>query len=264
MSATNDPRPGHAESLAAWETNAVFWDERMGDGNRFHLELVWPHSEPLLELKAGQRVLDVGCGNGLTCRRLVAAGVDAVCIDFSEAMIERARGHDSPESGLIHYRQIDATDEHALLALGVGSFDAVIANMVLMDMSAIAPLYRAVARLLKPGGRFVYSVMHPAFNGKHAVMIEEQDEDERTRWVKVRGYLDAEPTLGEAIQGQPTPQPYFMRPLHELLGEAFAAGLVMDAIVEPAFPPVDEPRELSWESFSDIPPVLIVRLRAPR
>jgi hypothetical protein len=57
MSATNHPWPEHAESLAAGETNTVFWDEQMGDGNRFHLELVWPQSEPLLELKAGQRVL---------------------------------------------------------------------------------------------------------------------------------------------------------------------------------------------------------------
>lgn len=252
-----------ARAREAWETNAAFWDERIGDGNRFHLELVWPHSEPLLEAASGQRILDVGCGNGLTGRRLAARGIEVVGIDFSAAMLERARDYEAPIAGSIDYRQIDATDEAALLTLGIGSFDAAIANMALMDMSVIAPLYRAVAQLLKPGGRFVLSVMHPAFNGKHVVMVEEHEEGERTRWLKLRGYLQPEPTLGEAIHGQPLLQPYFMRPLHQLLGEAFAAGLVMDAIVEPAFAPSEDPPELSWASFPDVPPVLIVRLRRP-
>lgn len=258
-----DDADAHAGAEAAWDENAAFWDERMGDGNRFHLELVWPHSERLLEAAPGQRILDVGCGNGLTCRRLAAAAVEVVGIDFSEAMLDRARRYEAPAPGSIDYRRVDATDEDALVALGAGSFDAVIANMALMDISAITPLYRAVARLLKPGGRFVWSVMHPTFNGKYVVMTEDHEEGERTRWLKVRGYLEPEPTLGEAIAGQPVLQPYFMRPLHQLLGEAFAAGLVMDAIVEPAFPPDPEAPAGSWAAYPDVPPVLIVRLRAP-
>ena len=54
-----------------------------------------------------------------------------------------------------------------------------------------------------------------------------------------------------------------MRPLHQLLGEAFAAGLVMDAIAEPAFADDPEAGAGSWASYPDIPPLLIVRLRTP-
>jgi len=254
---------------SAWEENAAFWDERMGEGNRFHLELVWPASERLLAATAGQRILDVGCGNGLTCRRLARQGIDVVGVDFSAAMLERARERGTPGPGSIEYRQVDATDEDALAALGAGSFDGLIANMALMDMAEVAPLYRAAARLLKPGGRFVLSVMHPAFNGREAEMVEDAaaaDGSPPKRWLKVRGYLERGATVGEALRGQPVRQPYFMRPLEALLGEAFEAGLVLDGLVEPAFSADAEPPAeagLNWASFPHMPPVLVGRLRTP-
>ncbi len=64
----------NAEARRAWQANAAFWDERMGEGNDFVNLLVWPAAEPLLALRPGERVLDVACGNGLTSRRMAAAG----------------------------------------------------------------------------------------------------------------------------------------------------------------------------------------------
>jgi hypothetical protein len=51
--------------------------------------------------------------------------------------------------------------------------------------------------------------------------------------------------------------------MHALLGEAFAAGLVVDGLEEPAFPRVDSDsvRSFTWDSVWQIPPVLAMRLR---
>jgi hypothetical protein len=69
---------------------------------------------------------------------------------------------------------------------------------------------------------------------------------------------------GEAIVGQPKLQLYFHRPLQALFGAGFAAGFVLDALEERAFPP-DHPtgrNPLSWSGkFSEIPPVLVARMR---
>src|SRR5438128_10078907 len=56
----------------AWNQNAKFWDERMGEGNDFVEVLIWPVTDRLLALKPGERVLDIACGNGLTSRRMAA------------------------------------------------------------------------------------------------------------------------------------------------------------------------------------------------
>ncbi len=263
------PTPeGNAASLAAWEANAAFWDQRMGEGNDWVERLCWPAITRLLDVGAGERLLDVACGNGLTSRRLAALGATVVGIDFSGAMLEFGRAR--TEAGApIEYRHVDATDEAALVALGERSFDGALSNMALMDMAAITPLYRGLARLLRPGGRFVFSVPHPAFNGSHFALVAERREvgnrmvDEYG--VRVTGYLDAGTTLGVAISGQPELQPYFHRPLHDLLGRAFEAGFVLDGLEEPAFDVEDrdERRGPHWGNLPTIPPVLIARLRLP-
>jgi hypothetical protein len=68
------------------------------------------------------------------------------------------------------------------------------------------------------------------------------------------------------MAGQPQPQWYLHRTLSDLLGAAFAAGLVMDGMEEPCFPPhvAEAAPPLSWRRFTDIPPVLAVRLRLAR
>jgi 2-polyprenyl-3-methyl-5-hydroxy-6-metoxy-1,4-benzoquinol methylase len=268
MTVQEDLRQANEETRRAWNENAAFWDERMGEGNDFVEVLLWPPMERLLQVGPGQRVLDIACGNGLTSRRLAALGAEVVAFDFAEELIARARQRTAGEAGCLSYHVLDATDGAALLALGEGRFDAALCNMALFDMADIEPLFRALARLLRPGGRFVFSVIHPCFNNAHVVQMAEMEdragEIVTVYSVKVSGYMTPTISRGAAIAGQPRPQLYFHRPLQLLLGTGFAAGFVLDALDERAFPP-DHPapsNPLAWGgNFSEIPPVLVARLR---
>lgn len=258
----------HRETHAAWEANAAFWDERMREGNDFVEVLIWPATKRLLALQPGERVLDIACGNGLYARRMAAMGAEVVAFDFSEKLVELARQRTTKHSERIVYSVLDATDEAALLALGEGQFDAALCQMALFDMAEIEPLLRALARLLRPGGRFVFSVMHPCFNNPHMSHVAEMQDQEgivaTVYAVKVWGYMTASMARGAAIIGQPQPHVYFHRPLQVLLGAALDVGFVLDALEERAFPPDHPPGRhlLTWGgNFSEIPPVLVARVR---
>lgn len=265
-----DLEHAHRETRDAWNRNAAFWDDRMGEGNDFVEVLIWPATKRLLELQPGERVLDVGCGNGLYARRLAALGANVVAFDFAEEMIAHAVRRTTGLGERIRYAVLDATDEDALLTLGERSFDAAVCSMALFDMAEIDPLMRALSRMLRPGARFVFSVMHPCFNSPHMAHAAES-EDRDGEWttlysVKVNGYIRSTVARGAAIIGQPKPQVYFHRPLHVLLGAAFEAGFVLDGLEEPTFPPDHPPgrHPLRWgRNYWQIPPVLVARMRLP-
>jgi SAM-dependent methyltransferase len=270
MDGSEERQRANDETLAAWNENAAFWDERMGEGNDFVEILVWPATLRLLAVRPGERVLDVACGNGLSARRLAALGARVVACDFAAEMIAYARERTVERAEQIAYHVLDATDEAALLALGEGSFDAALCQMSLFDMAEILPLMRALTRLLRPGGRFVFSVIHPCFNNSRMMQVAEmgdRDGEIMTVYsVKVWGYMTETIARGVGIAGQPRPHLYFHRPLQTLLGAGLAAGFVLDGLEERAFPPEHLPGRspLSWSGrFSEIPPVLVARLRLP-
>jgi 2-polyprenyl-3-methyl-5-hydroxy-6-metoxy-1,4-benzoquinol methylase len=254
-----------AEVRDIWDAKAAFWDERMGEGNAFQLQLIGPAVERLLAVRPEEQILDIGCGNGVTSRRLAHLGARVVAIDSSSQFLELARSRSQDLSRRIEYRLVDATDEAQLLALGAGRFDALVCNMVLMDIPVIDPLARAAVRLLRPGGRFVFAVQHPAFNSNAVRLCAESetrgDGIEVTRHaVKLSDYLVVPAGKGPGMPGEPEPHWYFHRPLHELFGAFFRAGFVMDALEEPALTTQDvNPHELSWSNLPGIPPVLVAR-----
>ena len=253
----------NAEVRRRWEDNAGFWDERMGaEGNDFHRLLVRPAVERLLGDVAGQRVLEIACGNGLFARRLAHLGARIVATDTSPAMLERARVHDSAG---IEYRELDAADPAQFDSLPESGFDAVVCNMALMDMADIGPLAAALPRLLAQEGRFVFSITHPCFNTLGARFIHEFEDRggvaHEASGVQITRYATAATGEGVAIYGQPAKQLYFDRPLNGLLRPFFESGLAVDGLEEPAFPQPDGPVPLTWDALPEIPPVLAVRLR---
>ena len=249
-----------------WNAKAAFWDERMGDGNQFQLELIGPAVERLLAIQSGERILDVGCGNGVSSRRLAELGAQVVAVDYSARFLELARARSSDFADHIDYRLIDASDEAQLLARGEGQFDAVVCSMVLMDMPVIDPLLRAGRKLLAAGGRFIFAVQHPAFNSNAVSFCAETEtrpdgQEVAKHSVKMSAYLTVPAGKGTGMPNEPAPHWYFHRPLHELFGACFQAGFVLDGLEEPALMTRNEnPYALSWSNIPDIPPVLVARL----
>lgn len=250
---------------AAWNQNAEFWDEKMGEGNLFQRVLVGPATERLLELKPGELILEIACGNGVFVRRLAQLGAQVIATDFSEKLLEQAKRRNTEHDNRIEYRFVDATSEEQLLALGEKRFDAAVCNMAIMDIASIEPLMSALSRLLKADGRFIFSVMHPCFNNpKVKLGVEEEDRDGEIiteYFVRATKYIKIPPQRGLAIIGQPVPQYYFHRTLSVLFNTCFNAGFVIDGLEEPTFGSEDpSTRLLSWANFTDIPPVLVVRV----
>jgi SAM-dependent methyltransferase len=255
-----------AESRTIWDTNAEAWDKRIGGGGGWQTTLIAPTVEKMLNIQPGERVLDIACGNGQFSRRLAELGASVVASDFSPKLIELAKGRSSEQADRISYHVVDATDESQLMALAGTEnlrFDAAVCNMALMDMPATDPLFHSISKLLKPDGRFVFSIMHPAFNGLSFAMQPEMSDysSDPTYSIKISRYLSAKVSKGLAISEQPLQQYYWHRPLHVLFNSAFTNGLVLDRLEEPAIH-ADPPSKnaFDWANY-DMPPLLFARLR---
>jgi 2-polyprenyl-3-methyl-5-hydroxy-6-metoxy-1,4-benzoquinol methylase len=259
--------PEHSdENTSIWDTNAEWWDDKIGDGNAFQIRLIEPANERLLRVQPGEKILDVACGAGRFARRMAELGASVVGVDCSAKFVERAKSK-TPDDADIEYHVIDVSDTDRLLSLGENRFDKAICTMGLMDMPAIDPLMRALPTLLKPNGTFVFSVTHPCFNlaGVHKYSEMYEAEDGRCiveAGVKVSSYAVPFAMKTEGILGQPEPQFFFHRPLHLLLKPAFENGFAMDGMEEPTFPiPETQASGLRWIEMPKIPPVMVVRMR---
>jgi 2-polyprenyl-3-methyl-5-hydroxy-6-metoxy-1,4-benzoquinol methylase len=90
---------------------------------------------------------------------LAKLGARVTGIDWSAAMIETAQRHERQDPLGVEYRRMDA--RNAVRAWPPATFDRVVACMSLMDMPNASTVVRGAHRLLRPGGRFVFSVSHP-------------------------------------------------------------------------------------------------------
>ena len=174
-SAIDEPAvPAGASGKAApapsggWDHVAPWYEELVSRRRSdYHEELILPGVLRLLSPRAGQRVLDVACGEGLLCRRLAGLGVECVGVDASQRLIDAARqaAQSLPPKARASFLVGDARrlEELPELAARKGSFDAAACVMALMNMDPIEPVLLGASAMLQPGGAFTAVILHPAF-----------------------------------------------------------------------------------------------------
>lgn len=154
------------------ETNETLYNRSARD---------WERTEPILlsdftarpfvlswcEPIQGQRVLDLGCGEGYFARQLKERGAASVeGVDSSSRMIEGAEAAERASPLGIRYRVSDATE---LSVFGDGDLDMVVAIFLFnyVHREKMTTIMQEVYRVLREGGRFIFAIPHPLFAFLH-------------------------------------------------------------------------------------------------
>lgn len=144
-----------------WNKAVESWADFVREGKDYYRdEMNDPAFLKLIGNVKGKRVLDLACGEGHNTRSLAKKGAKVVGVDFSRKLIELAKQMERKERLGIDYYVSDAAD---LRKFSSGCFDVVACSMALMDIEGYEKAIREVARVLKKGGRFVFSITHPCF-----------------------------------------------------------------------------------------------------
>jgi len=251
-------RAAGAEETAT--ANRAWWDAEAGEYYAQHgsflgdAEFVWGpegwrESElGLLGELTGRRVLEIGAGAGQCSRWVAGQGASVVATDLSAGMIRQGVAlNEAPAPPSLPHANVElatpgvpfAQCDAVALPFGEAVFDVVFTAYGAVPFVAdTARLMREVARVLRPGGRFVFSTTHPfrwAFPddpGPHGLTVTQSYFD-RTPYVEADGdgeatYVEHHRTLGDRVR------------------ELVAAGLVLVDLVEPEWPARNEQTWGGW------------------
>jgi len=144
-----------ARALARYDEFAEWYEQWIGDAPSLIAA-----QDGLLPAVAGARVLDLACGQGRMSRYLARRGADVLGVDVSAAMLSKARA--AGPAG-ITYLRADVTG--APTWWDGRPFDGCTCELALMDIDDLAGALATVAAVLRPGGWFVASIVHPCFPG---------------------------------------------------------------------------------------------------
>ncbi len=217
--------------------NRRWWD---ADAAAYHAEhgqflgdadLVWC-PENLRETDArllgdvrGRRVLEVGSGSAPCARYLARAGAEVVAFDLSAGMLGYAQAGAARTGITVPLVQADVCQ----LPFGENSFDLAFSAFGAIPFVADSALaMREVARVLRPGGRWVFSVTHPmrwAF----------PDDPGPAGLTVIGSYFDRSPYVEVDTDSVPAYVEHH-RTMGDRIRELIAAGFVLTDVIEPEWP----------------------------
>jgi ubiquinone/menaquinone biosynthesis C-methylase UbiE len=175
----------------------------------------------------GKRVAAIACGQGRDARRLAQLGAEVVGVDASESLLAHARTLEQQEPRGIEYLHGDAQD---LRGLADASFDAAVCHMALMDIPELEPTVQAVARILKPGGWFVASIVHPCYKTPaDGELVDHVDGTTR----RIVGRYFEEGPYSSITRWKVLPRVAYHRTLSTYVNTLMDAGLPIVRMIEP-------------------------------
>jgi SAM-dependent methyltransferase len=154
-----------------WEGNAAAWTALSRAGYDVCRDLFnTPSFLALLPDVTGLRGLDVGCGEGHNTRLVARRGARITAVDIAPTFIRYAREAEAAEPLGITYQVASGL----ALPFGPHVFDFATAFMSVMDMAEPERALAEVFRVLKPGGFFQFSVIHPVFSTPYREWVRDE------------------------------------------------------------------------------------------
>lgn len=221
---------GGAAARSWWDAHA---DEYLADhgASLGAADFVWgpeglrEEDACLLGDLSGRRVLEVGAGAAQCSRWLASRGVAVVATDVSGGMLAAGARLDAATGVRTQRVQADAR----ALPFANASFDVVFTAFgALPFVPDAARVHDEVARVLVPGGRWVFATTHP-------LRWPFPDDPGEGGLTATRSYFDRTPYVERAADGTVLYAEYH-RTLGDLVAEVTGAGLLVDRLVEPEWP----------------------------
>ena len=139
-----------------WGGVAQWYHETVEDSASYQSSLILPNIIRLLDIKKGEMILDLACGEGFFARRFAKNGAKVIGVDIAKELIEIAQKQ-SPE---IKYHAA-AADKIPFIASQ--SIDKLTIILALQNIENVAGVFQECARVLKPAGKMLIVLNHPAF-----------------------------------------------------------------------------------------------------
>ncbi len=230
-------------SRSAWDQAAELWSDFVESGlDYYRIDFHGPALLNACGLVEGLRVLDLGCGQGYFTRLLAESGARAIGVDLSKKLVVRAIEHEARLGLGSEFYALDATEVTSLWP--PDHFDLATACVSLQDMADADASARATARVLKDGGRFVFSIPHPVTCSPDREWAH--DDSGMKGALKIDRYFDSGPRLLRWAMPrlkQPWETPYWHRTIEQWSDILLKAGFLIRRLHEPR-PSVDALRRL--------------------
>lgn len=133
-----------------------FYQIKKGEDDSFSNVLV-PNMLSLLSSKKYEKLLDLGCGNGIFTNNLISYSNEIIGIDLSEKNIKIARENIQSNNNT-QFVVADAETFNTAV-----KYDCIISNMVLMDVMNIERIIYNISKSLAKTGDFIFSITHPCY-----------------------------------------------------------------------------------------------------
>ncbi len=235
--------PGHE-----WDAHAQWWQDEFSEGaDPEYVEQILPLIAERLVPEG--TLLDVGCGEGQIARLAEGAGLVAYGIDPSGAQVIAAR-----ERGQNDRFSIGSAED---IPFENSTFDMAIACLVFEHIPDATKAISEVARVLKPGGTFLFLLNHPLLQTPDSGWIEDYTVDPPLAYWQIGEYLTHAETHEEVEAGVFIR--FFHRPLSLYINAAIGAGLNLVEMLEPAPPPGFLERAPGYMHGAAIPRLLALR-----